>query len=367
MTNFPTSGHGAPGGELSRKVRRELEARGVDVNDPEAVRRATGSIDVIIPGMPRGSQSSSTGSLGMSPVPLTRAEARAAEAAQANTAGAAGAANGTGGVPLTRRERALLEQQAATPNPSQYAPVTTPPIQGTGVPSSSSPTEELRRRAAAYAAEMAQQPQAPVVPPGYAPPPPYPPQLAGVTGGYPAQAPPAQQVYQGGGAPAPAAAPDYGYQDPRSTYVEPFRGEEEAVFRASASTGAIPTTGHTLVLSNLPENEPSVIRALNQTGQILITGQITLPAGVAQVGADVTKLDTAELDLTYDVEVPITRADLAPVSATNAVSSAVGAVSTNIQIHRKAERLPVVLAVSAAVLAIAVAGVFIAHFVFQVF
>ena len=135
----------------------------------------------------------------------------------------------------------------------------------------------------------------------------------------------------------------------------------------TTSTGVVPTTGHALILPTLPEEAPELIAALNQTGEIVVTGQITLPAGIASVGAETASLDTTDIDLSPDSEVVTSSQDLAPVSAAQAVSSFSGTTVTVTAPRRSSERLPVVLAIAAAVLAVGVVGLFVANFFLHVF
>lgn len=148
---------------------------------------------------------------------------------------------------------------------------------------------------------------------------------------------------------------------------EEITNEFEPFTITTTSTGIIPTTSHALVLPTLPEDNPDVIAALNQTGEIVITGQITLPAGIASVGADAAALDTADIDLVLEDIDTGAGQDLAPVSAAQAVSSFSGTAINVTMPKRSSEKLPVILAIAAAALALGVVGLFVANYFLRVF
>ncbi len=154
--------------------------------------------------------------------------------------------------------------------------------------------------------------------------------------------------------------------DQRDDHSE-ITSEFEPFMISTSSTGVVPIAGHALILPTLPEDDPDVIAQLNQTGEIVITGQITLPAGIASVGADTNSLDTLDVDLSPDSELVTSSQDLAPVSAAQAVSSFSGTTVTVTAPRRTSEKLPVVLAITAAVLAVGVVGLFVANFFLHVF
>lgn len=152
----------------------------------------------------------------------------------------------------------------------------------------------------------------------------------------------------------------------RSDDTESTISEYEAFQITTTSTGVIQTTGHTLVLPTLPEDDPSVIAALNQTGEIVITGQITLPLGIP-TSTDPAGLDSIDLDSNAEPELVTSSNDLAPVSAAAAVSSVAGPTNVVSPIKRRSEKLPMILAISAAILAAGVVALFVANLFIPVF
>lgn len=133
--------------------------------------------------------------------------------------------------------------------------------------------------------------------------------------------------------------------------IEPFSD-------TTTSTGIIATSSHALIIPTLPEETGSIAPVV-PTGEILITGSILLPSSIAQVGADVEALDTSEIDIIADDQEIVASQALAPVSATTAVSS----YNTNNTVQtvprRLNDRLPFILSIAAAGLAVAVVGLFI--------
>ncbi len=154
--------------------------------------------------------------------------------------------------------------------------------------------------------------------------------------------------------------------DVRDDHSE-ITNEFEPFTISTTSTGVVPIAGHALILPTLPEDNPDVIAQLNQTGEIVITGQITLPMGIASVGADTNSLDTMDVDLSPDSDIVTSSQDLAPVSASQAVSSFSGTTVTVTAPRRSSEKMPVVLAITAAALAVGVVGLFVANFFLHVF
>jgi hypothetical protein len=135
-----------------------------------------------------------------------------------------------------------------------------------------------------------------------------------------------------------------------------------------STTGGVPISSHSLIVSNVPTDVPSALSAMNETGEIIVTGQIILPAGVAQTGTDMRRFDTAEIDVVSDQE-PQTGnvGNLAPVSATRAVSAFSSHSTSSLPPKAGSHRLPMALALIAAGLAVAVVGVFVANIFLKFF
>lgn len=141
--------------------------------------------------------------------------------------------------------------------------------------------------------------------------------------------------------------------------IEPFSD-------TTTSTGIIATSSHALIIPTLPE-ETGSIAPIVPTGEILITGSILLPSSIAQVGADIEHLDTSEVDIIADDQEIAANQDLAPVSATTAVSSYNTSNTVQTVPRRLNDRLPFILSITAAGLAVAVVGLFIAGSILGLF
>ena len=136
---------------------------------------------------------------------------------------------------------------------------------------------------------------------------------------------------------------------------------------STQSTGLISTTSHALIIPSPPDPLSGPILTLDQTGEILMTGQIVLPASIGSTGADTGRMDMLEVDVVdYGTEIAPSQ-DLAPVRATAAVSATVtrgGAVTSPI---KSRDRIPLALSVTATVLAVAVVGLFVTGYLLGVF
>jgi hypothetical protein len=142
----------------------------------------------------------------------------------------------------------------------------------------------------------------------------------------------------------------------------------ESTVPGMSTTGGVPVSGHSLIMSNVPTDVPSALSAMNETGEIIVTGQIVLPAGVSQTGTDMRRFDTAEIDVMSEQE-PQTGnvGNLAPVSATRAVSAFSSPTASSLPPRAGSHRLPMALALIAAGLAVAVVGVFVANIFLKFF
>ncbi|CAN5331651.1 hypothetical protein BH09ACT6_BH09ACT6_04240 [soil metagenome] len=135
--------------------------------------------------------------------------------------------------------------------------------------------------------------------------------------------------------------------------------------RGVGSSNSVASTS-ALVLPSVP-NHGDVGTALDETGEVIITGSIDLPMSLGSTGAaPADGLESAELDAFLDPESEI-GSDVAPVSATRAVSTHGSNSGLVAPPKRSRVNAPVVLAVTAGVLAIGVIGLLLAAFVFHIF
>ena len=135
---------------------------------------------------------------------------------------------------------------------------------------------------------------------------------------------------------------------------------------APATTGSISVISNALILPTLPETTGS-IAPINPTGEIVITGSILIPSAVSQVGVSLENLDTSEIDVIKDDEEVAPTQGMAPVSAATAVSAYNISNSVVTTPRGMNERLPFILSITAAGLAVGVVALFVAGYFLGLF
>ena len=133
-----------------------------------------------------------------------------------------------------------------------------------------------------------------------------------------------------------------------------------------ATTGTISVISNALILPTLPETTGS-IAPINPTGEIVITGSILIPSSVSQVGANLENLDTSDIDVIKDDEEVAPTQGMAPVSAATAVSAYNISNSVVTTPRGMNERLPFILSITAAGLAVGVVALFVAGYFLGLF
>ena len=133
-----------------------------------------------------------------------------------------------------------------------------------------------------------------------------------------------------------------------------------------ATTGSISVISNALILPTLPETTGS-IAPINPTGEIVITGSILIPSSVSQVGANLENLDTSDIDVIKDDEEVSPTQGMAPVSAATAVSAYNISNSVVTTPRGMNERLPFILSITAAGLAVGVVALFVAGYFLGLF
>jgi hypothetical protein len=135
--------------------------------------------------------------------------------------------------------------------------------------------------------------------------------------------------------------------------------------RTVGSTNSSQTSA--LVLPAVPSSM-DMGTALDETGEVIITGSIDLPSSMGTKGAPAAGIEAHDLDALLDVgESEQSGDDVAPVSASRAVSTGASNNALVTPPKRGRVNLPVVLAITAGVLAIGVVGLLLAAFVFRIF
>ncbi|MCS5719842.1 hypothetical protein N1027_17065 [Herbiconiux sp. CPCC 205763] len=167
----------------------------------------------------------------------------------------------------------------------------------------------------------------------------------------------------------PTLAPMFqspGDRTPVSSEELPSSFDDLISLRNTAATNSISTTS-ALVLPNVP-GSGDVGTALDETGEVIITGSIDLPASFGATGAPASGLESNDLDTLLDrSEGETGTSDVAPVSASRAISTNTSSTSLIAPPKRARANAPVVLAITAGVLAVGVVSLLLAVFVFRVF
>jgi hypothetical protein len=265
----------------------------------------------------------------------------------------ADSADPTGERTLTRRElRAMLQAQAANQqanhSPALAEPIVPVTFTDTAAPTSSAPVS---------AAAAAQQADTTVTS--------SPTSVFTAFGSQPAAVPAA--------ASEPDDEEDISAQERRpftpptghwSTAAELEDGAEPITSRnVGHSTAA--TTTNALILPSLPQADAT--GPLTSTGEILVTGSIDLPRTMGATGAH-DRIDSSDIDRLLDSEEnEFNTSEVAPVRASRAISTHTSTRGVIAPPKKRGNALPVVLMVTAGVLAVGVIGLLIAAYVLHVF
>ncbi|TXN31434.1 hypothetical protein [Lacisediminihabitans profunda] len=198
------------------------------------------------------------------------------------------------------------------------------------------------------------------------------PQSAAPAPASPAQAPAAQQpASEARPAEVDTAAsysPPVGHWSTQASIDDDEQVQENTFSRnVGATSGAITTSA--LVLPSIPTAD-DILSPLGSTGEILITGSINLPSSMGTTGVHPARYDHSDVDalLEADDREDSDHPDSAPVRAIRAVSThtSSGAV-ISAKKPKGDSRLPIVLAVSAAVMAVGVVVLFVVGMIFKIF
>lgn len=139
----------------------------------------------------------------------------------------------------------------------------------------------------------------------------------------PAEQPPAPEAVEPQ-APATTSQPPVAGERPRNHWSRQAELDDEAQPATGSLTrdvGVGPATANALVLSDIPS--PDIMATpLTSTGDVLVTGSISLPASLSSTGALPTQLDESDLDHLLDPgDHQVASTDSQPVRAVRAVST----------------------------------------------
>lgn len=138
---------------------------------------------------------------------------------------------------------------------------------------------------------------------------------------------------------------------------------DQLIARGSSATGTATAT-NALILSQTPSSAP-LDGAVTATGEILITGTLSLPEGLGSTGQDPRLSDGKEIDalLVDGGELPASSSPT-PVAASSAISTIKSAGEIiKPPVPEKGSRLMFALAITAGALALALVGVLILGFI----
>jgi hypothetical protein len=163
-------------------------------------------------------------------------------------------------------------------------------------------------------------------------------------------------------------SPPVGHWSTQASIDDDQQVQENTFSRnVGATSGAITTSA--LVLPSIPTGD-DILSPLGSTGEILITGSINLPSSMGTTGVHPARYDHSDVDalLEADDREDSDHPDSAPVRAIRAVSThtSSGAV-ISAKKPKGDSRLPIVLAVSAAVMAVGVVVLFVVGMIFKIF
>lgn len=185
---------------------------------------------------------------------------------------------------------------------------------------------------------------APAVPQQAAPFPPQP---------VPMRAPAPHQVVESALADEPLATPKPvgHWTDQLNAPVERAEPFDQLLSRGGMSHG-VPTTTNALILPTLPDHG-QMGGSIAQSGEVIVTGSIDLPRSFGATGAHPSQIDSSDVDRLFD-QVEDSAGMGVPVSATRAISTQSAARAMMAPPKKEGMNVPLVLAVTAGVLALGV-------------
>ncbi|WP_448004714.1 hypothetical protein [Agromyces bauzanensis] len=234
---------------------------------------------------------------------------------------------------LTRRElRAMLEAHSGE-GFDEFELDDAPAAPPTPAPASAAP-----QQAAPFPQQAASFPQQAA---------PFPPQAA------PTRAPAPHQVAESAFADEPLATPKPvgHWTDQLNAPVERAEPFDQLLSRGGMGHG-VPTTTNALILPTLPDHGP-MGNSIAPSGEVIVTGSIDLPRSFGATGAHPSQIDSSDVDRLFD-QVEDGAGVGAPVSATRAISTQGAARAMMAPPKKEGMNVPLVLAVTAGVLALGV-------------
>lgn len=140
----------------------------------------------------------------------------------------------------------------------------------------------------------------------------------------------------------------------------------DQVLSRGVGAGGVPTTTNALILPLIPQQGGDAATPLAGS-EMLVTGSIDLPS-LGDTGAHPHRIDSPEVDRLLDqVDDASPATSAQPVRASKAVSTHTSTRDTLTPPKERGLNMPTVLAITAAVLALGVIGLFIGGYIFNIF
>lgn len=176
---------------------------------------------------------------------------------------------------------------------------------------------------------------------------PFPPQPA------PTRSPTPHQVAESAIADEPAAAPKPvgHWTDQLNAPVDRAEPFDQLLSRGGMGHG-VPTTTNALILPTLPDHGP-MGNSIASSGEVIVTGSVDLPRSYGATGVHPSQIDSSDVDRLFD-QVEDGAGVGAPVAATRAISTQGAARAMMAPPKKEGMNAPLVLAVTAGVLALGV-------------
>lgn len=151
--------------------------------------------------------------------------------------------------------------------------------------------------------------------------------------------------------------------DVEEVRAEPF---DQLLSRGGVSRG-VPTTTNALILPTLPD-EGQIVSPQATPGEVIVTGSIDLPRSYGATGVHPSQVDSSDIDRLFDNVEDAPTTGVAPVAATRAISTQAAAKQMMMAPPKKdGPNVPLVLAVTAGVLALGVVATLVIGAVFRLF
>jgi hypothetical protein len=175
--------------------------------------------------------------------------------------------------------------------------------------------------------------------------------------------------------PAAAPAPEDTSAQERRPFTPPtghwstaaeLEDQNQPITSRNVAQSTAATTTNALILPAIPQ--PDATAPLTSTGEILVTGSIDLPRSVGSTGAHPDRIDSSDIDRLLDGdENEFNTSEVQPVRASRAISTHTSTRGVIAPPKKRGNTLPIVLMITAGVLAVGVIGLLVAAYVLKVF